>query len=83
MRGGHARHLTWFSGHDCTAHFSTESYYSFDDQRNSFQIYVQLQCAACPHTQASSGFDPDSGARQCVDAFSPFVLELTLASLTG
>jgi len=46
-------------------------------------VYVPLQCKACPDTQASSGFDPDSGARRCGDAFSPFVLELALASHTG
>jgi len=83
VRGGHAGALSWFSGHECTAPFSTEHVYSFDDQRNSFKINVALQCAACPDTQATSGFDPDSGARRCGDAFSPFVLELALASHTG
>jgi len=51
--------------------------------RNSFKVHVPLQCAACPDTQASSCFDPDTGARLYGDPFSPFVLELALASHTG
>ena len=83
IRGGPATDLSWFSGHDCTSFFSTESYYSFDVERNSFKINVPLQCAACPDTQATGGFDPNTGARRCGDPYSPFVLEIALSSYTG
>jgi hypothetical protein len=87
LRGATNSDLTWFVDHACTTMLrDRETYkntFQFDDSRNSFKLNVPLQCKSCPDSQATSGFDPDTGARRCGDAYSPYVLELALASHTG
>jgi len=82
VRGIPGLHINWFIGHDCTipafeSHASNSQVYSFDVFRNSFKLHVPLVCDTCPDTLATSNFDPDTGAMNCNETFSPFVLELS------
>ena len=84
VRGRAAQPLKWFRDQDCTIpELTNANTLSFDFFHNSFQVEVPLECKACPNAQATSNFDPDTGARACDEPFSPFVLELSLTSYTG
>ena len=84
VRGIPGVYIKWFAGQDCTLPDAGNSeIYSFDGSKNSFQLHLPLVCDKCPDTMGTGNFDPDTGALECDEPFSPFVLELSLSAYTG
>jgi len=78
-------HLNWFTDAQCKAaagaQFNGER--AFSAFRHSFTLAVPLQCSECAKSEGVGDFDTDTGARECGECFSPFVLELSLGALAG